>query len=61
MPTKTIFTSEDGTQELEVFLNTEEKLFISVSNGDYNDSFIVLDLETARLLLEEIQKELNSI
>jgi len=60
MPIKTIFTSEDFTQELEVFSTTEEKIIITIKET-HNDALIELDKETAKLFLQEFARELNNI
>ena len=56
---KLVFCDADTSAELQAFINNDNKLYLEIDMGDYQPSYICLDLETAKELLNHLEKEVS--
>jgi hypothetical protein len=58
---KLVFCDADTSAELQAFINNDNKLYLEIDMGDYQPSYICLDLETAKELLNHLEKQINTL
>ena len=64
---KLVFCDADTSAELQAFINHDNKLYLEIDMCDYvagnfyPPSYVCLDLETAKELLNHLEKQINTL
>lgn len=61
---KVSFVSSDDSfeSEIEAFINHKDELFIQInSENDYNNAFIILDIDTSVKFVKHLKKQISLV